>query len=98
MLLRSPIAARMFETDEVLVLACNLVGHPGISVDSVSEPVTYVHLLFDWHEIVFTEGTATESLLTRREALKTWARTPLTKSPAFFRRWPTRVIRFRRSV
>jgi hypothetical protein len=62
MLVRSRIAQRMFETDEVLVAACHLIGLPGITRDDSLRPVTYVHLMFDRHEILFADGAPSESL------------------------------------
>ena len=41
-----------------------------IAVDAAAEDVSYVHLLFDRHEIVAAEGAAAESLHTGPEALK----------------------------
>lgn len=61
MLVRSRIAQRMFEAEEVLVAAGQLVGLPGITGDAAQE-VTYLHLLFDRHEIVFANGAPSESL------------------------------------
>lgn len=62
MLVRSRIAQRMFEADEVLVAACHLIGLPGITRDDSLRPVTYVHLMFDRHEVIFAEGAPSESL------------------------------------
>lgn len=69
-LLNSAIVKRMFGDDEVLVAAKKLIGLPGISVDHISGPVTYYHMLFDRHEVVFSEGIQTESLFVGAEALK----------------------------
>lgn len=69
-LLRSAIAQRMFGAPEVLLPAIRLVGQPGIGVVSDVVQVTYVHLLFDRHEIVYSDGAATESLFLGPEALK----------------------------
>ena len=69
MLARSPIVSRMFDVAETLVPAHKLVGIPGIFVDHISAPVTYHHILFDQHEIVFAEGAPTESLYTGGQAL-----------------------------
>lgn len=70
MLLRSKIAQRMFDSPEVLIPANKLVGLPGVSVDRQAQSVTYYHMLFDRHQIVFAEGAPTESLFTGPEALK----------------------------
>ena len=66
----SPIAERMFGEYEVLVAAKQLVGCEGITVaDDVAE-VEYFHFLMDRHEVVFSNGAATESLFTGAQALK----------------------------
>ena len=41
-----------------------------MTVDKAANSVTYVHILFDRHEIVFAEGAPSESLFTGPEALK----------------------------
>ncbi|MDB6178018.1 Hint domain-containing protein [Paracoccus sp. Z330] len=69
-LVRSAAAARMFDASEVLVAAKHLTGLPGIEIVEDAGQVTYVHLLFDQHEIVTANGAATESLFTGPEALK----------------------------
>ncbi|ETW14808.1 hemolysin-type calcium-binding protein [Roseivivax marinus] len=61
-LVRSRIARGMFGADEVLVAARHLVGVNGIEVDNSAWSVTYVHLLFDNHEVIFADGTPCESL------------------------------------
>lgn len=60
-LVRSRIAERMAGGAEVLVAAKHLLGLPGISVVPPDAPVTYIHLLFDRHELVWSNGTVTES-------------------------------------
>lgn len=61
-LVRSRIAQRMFDTEEVLVAAKELVAMPDIDrADDLTE-VTYFHLMFDTHQIVFAEGAEMESL------------------------------------
>lgn len=62
MLVRSRIALRMFEAEEVLVAAKHLVGLPGIELASDVTEVTYLHFLCDRHEVVFANGAPTESL------------------------------------
>ncbi|MEL6957493.1 MAG: Hint domain-containing protein [Pseudomonadota bacterium] len=52
----------MFGSREVLVPARAFVGQPGVTEAPVDE-VTYVHLLFDRHEIVLAEDIPCESLL-----------------------------------
>ncbi|MFP7569239.1 Hint domain-containing protein [Marivita sp. S2033] len=61
-LVRDPLADLVFGTPEVLVAAKHLIdGRNILSVEGGS--VTYVHLLFDRHEIVMANGLATESFL-----------------------------------
>lgn len=47
---------------EVLVPAQILTGQPGITAEPPRSSITYLHLLFDRHEIVLAEGTPVESL------------------------------------
>lgn len=61
MLLTGWLAELHFGEDEVLVAAKHLVGMPGIGRQEQAE-VSYLHLLFDRHEIVFAEGAPSESL------------------------------------
>ncbi|MDQ7263418.1 Hint domain-containing protein [Paracoccus sp. PS-1] len=68
-LLRSAIARRMFGTEEILVAARQLTALPGIRPLHPAGGVTYLHLLFDRHELVLSNGCWTESLLTGPQAL-----------------------------
>lgn len=70
MLVRSKIAMRMFGAPEVLVAAIHLTGIEGISPATDLAGVTYVHLLFDRHEVIFANGAPTELLYAGAEALK----------------------------
>jgi hypothetical protein len=49
-----------FDADEVLVAAKHLTSMDGIDVISVSH-VSYLHILFDHHEIILADGIWTES-------------------------------------
>ncbi|WP_282603828.1 Hint domain-containing protein [Paracoccus sp. PARArs4] len=69
-LVRSGIARRMFGTDEVLVAAKSLVGLKGVEVCADGPAPSYVHILFDDHQIILSNGAPTESLFTGAEALK----------------------------
>ena len=69
MLVRSQIAQRMFGTDEVLVAAKQLCQISGIDVADDLDSVTYVHFMFDAHQIVTANGAESESLLPGAEAL-----------------------------
>ncbi|WP_235822608.1 Hint domain-containing protein [Pseudogemmobacter blasticus] len=62
-LVRSQIAERMFGEPEVLVAAKHLLGQPGIELAEAPQGVAYYHFILDGHQIVFSNGLATESLL-----------------------------------
>lgn len=68
-LVTSRIADRMFGSRSVLVAAKQLLQIEGIDVLREIEKVEYFHILFDKHQIIFSEGAPTESLFTGREAL-----------------------------
>ncbi|SFR37058.1 Hint domain-containing protein [Yoonia tamlensis] len=70
MQVNSPIAVRMFDAQQVLVSAVHLTSLPGFAVDHTIDNVTYFHLLFDAHQIIFANGAPTESLFTGPEALR----------------------------
>jgi hypothetical protein len=55
-------AELLFGASEILVPALSLVNERSILIDRSARPVTYLHLLFDRHELVTAEGTVTESL------------------------------------
>lgn len=69
-LIRSKIAQRMFSADEVLVAAKHLLELDGIEVVRDVTEIEYFHILFDQHEIVFSNGAETESFYTGPQALK----------------------------
>jgi hypothetical protein len=60
-LLADPRTELLFGMSEVLVPAMSLVGRGGARQIRDGGPVTYVHLLFDRHEIVWSNGIPTES-------------------------------------
>ena len=51
----------LFGEDEVLVAASHLVGRPGIRRTCPTDGVTYVHFMFNSHELVMSDGAWTES-------------------------------------
>ncbi|QDC07919.1 Hint domain-containing protein [Oceanicola sp. D3] len=53
-------AQMYFGEDEVLVAAKSLLGHDGVHLMPCRE-VTYLHLMFEGHEIIEAEGVPTES-------------------------------------
>lgn len=69
MLVSSRITQRMFGTEASLVSAVKLTQLPGIFVDTGVSEVTYFHILFDHHEVIFANGAPTESLFLGDQAL-----------------------------
>lgn len=61
-LVRDPLAELLFGEAEVLVAAKDLVDGRRVTVCEGGE-VDYVHILFDCHHIVFSEGMPSESFL-----------------------------------
>ncbi|MEJ6397463.1 Hint domain-containing protein [Yoonia sp. 208BN28-4] len=59
--LRGPKARTLFNHDEVLVAARDLVNDRTIMRDHSRRQVTYIHMMLPRHEIVFANGVATES-------------------------------------
>lgn len=84
LLVRSAIAERISGAREVLVAAKHLVGLPGITVLETAEPVQYLHLLFDRHEVIFANGTQTELLYTGAQALRGLSRAARSEVLAIF--------------
>ncbi len=60
MLISGPRAEMLFGENEVLVAAVHLVNDRSI-VRAWPQEVTYIHLLFDEHEIIRANGAWTES-------------------------------------
>lgn len=69
MLISSSITKSMIGTDAVLVPAVTLTALPGVYIETQIKPLTYYHLLFDRHEVIFAEDAPTESLYTGAQAL-----------------------------
>lgn len=61
-LIRDAMAELLFGEVEVLVAAADLVNDSSVRVRPGGE-VEYVHILFDRHQVVWSEGLATESFL-----------------------------------
>ncbi|MFK7835565.1 MAG: Hint domain-containing protein [Sulfitobacter sp.] len=68
MLVTSEIAEMMFGESEVLVAAKHLVSLDGVEAAPVSK-VSYIHLLFDRHEVVLADGAWSESFLPGQQAM-----------------------------
>lgn len=60
-LVRGAAARALFNTPEVLVAAEDLADGATVAVDRSLREVTYLHLLFDRHQIVCANGVETES-------------------------------------
>ena len=69
MLVTGAKARALFNTDEVLVTARDLVDDRRVVRDHSLTEVTYVHLLLPRHEVVFANGLETESFHPAAEAL-----------------------------
>jgi hypothetical protein len=61
MLLRGHAARALFNAEEVLVAARDLVNGQTIAVDMALREVTYVHLLLPSHQVLWANGVETES-------------------------------------
>ena len=68
-LVRNRAAEPKFGDTEVLVAARHLVDGDKV-VFSPKEEVEYFHILFDQHEVVFSEGAATESFFPGAQVLE----------------------------
>ncbi|NBQ51553.1 MAG: hypothetical protein EBU35_13145 [Marivivens sp.] len=60
MLFQGYSAELLFGETEVLVSARHLIDNKAVTREE-GGMVTYIHMMFDQHEIVFAEGAATES-------------------------------------
>lgn len=70
-LVSSIVAMRMFGCNDVLVPAKKLLALNGIEIrEDNPDGVEYWHLLFDDHQVIWSNGAPTESLFTGPEALK----------------------------
>ena len=71
LLVRGPIAHRMFGVSDILVPAKDLLCHDMVSVDDTDQSFYYFHVLLDKHQILNANGVAAESLLLGPQALDT---------------------------
>ncbi len=69
MLLTSDLAEVMFEEREVLVPAKHLTGLDGVDAVTTTQ-VSYLHLMFDQHEVVLADGAWSESFQPADRTLK----------------------------
>ena len=68
-LIRDCVAELLFGDAEVLVAAKDLVNDHSVT-RQIGGEVTYVHLMFDKHQVVFSDGLATESFLPGPQTVK----------------------------
>ncbi|MFK7754053.1 MAG: Hint domain-containing protein [Sedimentitalea sp.] len=61
-LVRDYLAELLFGEPEVLVAAKDLINDRSV-LRQTGDHVTYVHLMFDRHQVIYSEGLATESFL-----------------------------------
>ncbi len=72
-LFKSAQAAVLFGETEVLICAKDLVNGTSITRLSDNQPVSYVHVLFERHEIIQSNGLDTESYHPNRETMQSFA-------------------------
>ncbi len=68
MLVTSELAEVMFGESEVLVAAKHLISLDGVETAPVSK-VSYIHMMFDRHEVVLADGCWAESFLPGQQAM-----------------------------
>lgn len=71
MLVKGRVAHDLFNTHEVLVTARDLVNGRSVTIDAHAREVTYIHLLLDFHEVLWANGVETESFHPASAALET---------------------------
>ncbi len=70
-LVRGARARALFNTDEVLVTAEDMIDHRRVALDHTLRKVTYLHILLEHHEVVWANGVETESFHPAGAALET---------------------------
>jgi len=73
MLVQGDVARALFNTDEVLVSAKDLINKDTIAVDLAVREVTYIHLLLPRHQVIWANGVETESFHPASAAFSTLA-------------------------
>lgn len=72
-LIRDSLAELLFGEEEVLVAAKDLVNDRSVTVCE-GGMVEYVHLLFDRHQVIYSDGLATESFLPGPQTTRSFER------------------------
>ncbi len=83
--LTGPRARALFSCEEVLVAAKDLINDHNIVRDHTVGSVSYIHMLFEHHEIVFANGVATESFHPAHASLESLT---VTEKSELFSRMP----------
>ena len=73
MLYQGRNAQALFNTDEVLIAARDMVNDQSVIVDHAVREVTYVHLMLAEHQILWANGVPTESFHPANTSLSTIA-------------------------
>ncbi|SFR34542.1 Hint domain-containing protein [Litoreibacter janthinus] len=71
-LITDEMAEILFGSKEVLVTAKDLVNDQTVRRDTSRAEVTYVHILFDTHQVVYSERLATESFLPGPQSMQSF--------------------------
>jgi hypothetical protein len=71
-LIRDEYAELLFGEKEVLVAAKDLINDLTVRRDTSMPEVEYVHILFDRHQVVFSEGLASESFLPGPQSMQSF--------------------------
>ncbi len=82
-LIRDSLAELLFGEAEVLVAAKDLINDLSVTVQTGGS-VEYVHLLFDKHQVVYSEGLATESFLPGPQTTQSFERAMVDEICALF--------------
>lgn len=69
-LIMGAAAQTLFNTPEVLVTAADLINDLTVTIDHTQRDVTYVHLMFEQHQIVWANGVACDSFHPANAALE----------------------------
>ncbi|MEL6958164.1 MAG: Hint domain-containing protein [Pseudomonadota bacterium] len=70
-MVKGPRARALFNTDEVLVAARDLVNEQSIYIDRSLREVSYIHMLLPMHEVVFANGVESETFHPASAGLET---------------------------
>lgn len=82
-LIRDSLAEVLFGESEVLIAARDLINDRSVTRRAGGE-VTYVHLMFDRHQVVYSEGLETESFLPGPQTAKSFERDVVDEICAIF--------------